>query len=406
MDRPLELIRPAILRQLRAAPTLLEELEQRADVGELALQQQLRRDYPAELVRAALTLRELRRKAAGKFSRATQMWFDRVGLEQSTAEAVARHKARRFFEAGEKRVGDLCCGIGADSIALAEQVCVLSWDVQESRCLMTGWNADVYGVGERIQPVCADVEQLARFPPLVHIDPDQRTRGGQRSRRVERMRPGLAFVRHLQEETRGGAVKLSPAANFAGAFRGVEFELVSLHGECRECTVWFGELGQAGVWRATVLPAGETLSGNPLDAVASLSPLRRYVYDPDPAVVRAGLVDLLAERLGLCRLDAAEEYLTSEEAVSSPFVSVFEVRDVLPNNERAIRQYFRRSDFGEVEIKCRRIPVAVEKFRRRLELSGSQGGVLLFVRTEDKARAVVARRLPAGQSAPHMRSQV
>ena len=37
-----------------------------------------------------------RRKRASKFERAGRMWFDPIGVEQATAEPVARHKARRF----------------------------------------------------------------------------------------------------------------------------------------------------------------------------------------------------------------------------------------------------------------------------------------------------------------------
>src|SRR5690606_29083393 len=111
---------------------------------ELALQKALRQAYPDDLVRAALRQHELRQRAAGKFTRAEQMWFDRVGLEQSTSEAVARHKAARF--SGE--VDDLCCGIGADTLALAAHTQVRSIDRRESLTLMSEWNAEVYGVRE------------------------------------------------------------------------------------------------------------------------------------------------------------------------------------------------------------------------------------------------------------------
>ena len=56
-----------------------------------------------EWVAAAIRLVEGRRKGAAKFDRADRMWFDPVGVEQATAEAVARHKARRFGEGGAGR---------------------------------------------------------------------------------------------------------------------------------------------------------------------------------------------------------------------------------------------------------------------------------------------------------------
>ncbi len=74
-----------------------------------------RKQVPAEWVAAALRLAEGRRRGAAKFTRADAMWFHPTGLEQATAEPVARHKAARFAGA---TVADLCCGIGGDALAL------------------------------------------------------------------------------------------------------------------------------------------------------------------------------------------------------------------------------------------------------------------------------------------------
>src|SRR5580692_8530652 len=86
---------PDLLRRVRAVPELFDQIALWQG-SELALQDRLRAEFPADVVRGALTLVELRRRAANKFSRAAEMWFDRVGLEQSTAETVAHHKAQRF----------------------------------------------------------------------------------------------------------------------------------------------------------------------------------------------------------------------------------------------------------------------------------------------------------------------
>src|SRR6266436_10353815 len=84
----------------------------------LALSASLRREYPAELVAAALTQQTLRVSAREKFSRADQMLFTRAGLEQASSELTARHAAARF--ASSRVVADLCCGIGGNLVSLAE----------------------------------------------------------------------------------------------------------------------------------------------------------------------------------------------------------------------------------------------------------------------------------------------
>ncbi len=380
------------LLQLRESALVFRRLEE-VQGTELQKQRQLREEFPEEIVRAAFGLQELRERAKDKFSRADRMWFDRQGLEQATAEIVARHKAKRF----SGPVWDLCAGIGGDSIALAARGEVLAIDRNPAACLRICWNAEVYGVEDRVQTQTADVEQIlgtsTERPQRIHLDPDRRASGRGRSLRIEEGQPGLPFLKTVMETVPGGAIKLSPAANFLGKFPEAELELISLHGECKEATVWFGELAEPGTWRATVLPANETLSGHPLDALCDIGPLGKFLYDPDPSVVRAGLVNLLAEATSLTRLDDAEEYLTSEVYRESPFVRGFEVLAELPNNDRAIRNFFREAPVGEVEIKCRHIPIQAEAVRRKLPLNGTGKAVLVFARIQGKTRAVVCRRI-------------
>ena len=376
-----------ILEELRQTPELLELISAWSG-SELGLQSRLRRQFPDALVRAAISLCELRRKAVNKFARAASMWFDRRGLEQSTAELVARHKAKRFDDA----VWDLCSGIGSDAIAMADRCAVIAVDLNPAAGLRTRWNAEVYGVAERVETRCADVLKVDSISGWVHIDPDRRAGSEGKASRIEDYVPGLPELLDLTSRCRGGAIKVGPASNFGGKFPDTEIELISLAGECKEATVWFGELAGSESFRATVLPAGESIAGHPLDAVGVVAPLGRYVYDPDPAVVRAGLIDVVAERLGLNRLDGAEEYLTSDRLVQSAFVHPFEVLAELPNNEHDLRAWLRTSDFGQIEIKCRHIPVQAETLRRRLPLPGTKPGVVLIARIDGKSRMICARR--------------
>jgi len=380
---------------------LLEELRLRPEIftvvgevqgSELARQAQLRKAFPDDQVRLALLIHDLRLRAAAKFMRADRMWFDRVGFEQCTAEPVARHKASRFPR--ETPVWDLCCGIGGDALALAAEHPVIAVDKLPAAMWRTQANAEVYGVADRIQLFLNDIESC-EIPTdgFVHFDPDRR--GGQttRANRLEDYQPGLEFLQQLTLRCRGGAIKVGPASNFGGKFPNAEIELISLHGECKEATVWFGELAGPQPCRATVLPSGETLTGHPLSVVVPITPLGAYVYDPDPAVVRAGMIDLCAERVGLTRLDAAEEYLTSDALETSPFVTPFRVIAELPNNDRALRHCLRAHSAGKYEIKCRHVRLDVEKLRRQLPEEGSAAVTLMLARLAGKTRWIVAERV-------------
>lgn len=391
LDDPVE-----VYRRLRADPELLERVGN-ATEDELALQKELRATHPDAVVRAALALVESRRRAAAKFSRVAEMWFDRIGLEQATPEAVAAHKAKRFaaaLDGGDGIVHDYCTGIGADAIGLAAaEVPVASFELDPLRAEFARWNAEAYGVSELVSVRVADVTAIADREALLHVDPDRRaTSSGRRTIRIEEMTPDLEQLRTWMDEFPGGAIKLSPASNFQDKFRDAEIELVSLNGECKEATIWFGSLAGAEPFRATVLPEGATLAGDPLSAYSPPGPLGQFLYDPDPAIVRAGLVDTLAESTGLGRLDAAEEYLTSDELVASPFTRAFRVLAEVSNNNREIRRAVRAVGFGQVEVKCRHVRIDADGIRRKLPLEGTEPGVVVFARINGRTRVVIARR--------------
>ena len=385
-------------RTLAQRPDIFTAVAAAAD-DPLRAQTLLRSQFPAELVRLALTVAELRERATRKFPQAGLMWFDRARLEQATPHAVAVHTAQRF----SGPVWDFCSGAGADAVALAAAGCsVTAVDADPLACLLTDLNATVLGVADRVQTRCQRVEEVADAGGGLHIDPDRRAGASKRAVRVEDYVPGLDTLRSLMTRFAGGAVKLSPASNFGGKFDdldcGVEIELVSVAGECKAATVWFGELATPQLWRASVLPgsgsveAPATLAGDPLEFEPQMSPLDAYLFDPDPAVVRAGLIDSLCGGTRLARLDLAEEYLTGPAPLASPFVTGFRVVADLPNNERAVRAYLRTSNVGRLEIKARRLRVDIPRLHRTLPTPGDQPGVLIFARVAGKARAIVASR--------------
>ncbi|HAH43563.1 MAG TPA: hypothetical protein DCM07_01670, partial [Planctomycetaceae bacterium] len=304
--------------------------------SEFHLQKQLRKNYSDEMVRAALTLSELRKRGRSKFTRADQMWFDRKSLEQATPEPVSQHKANRF----SGTVYDFCCGMGGDLIALAEHATVMGVEISPVLCQFAAWNSEVYGVSGSVSLLNQRLEDIQDRQGRLHIDPDRRPDSGGKVIRIEDYLPGLETLQELISQFQGGAIKLSPASNFAGKFPGSETELISLSGECKEATIWFGDLAGEHEFRATAISKTgqiDSIAGHPMDAYVELADPGSYIYDPDPAVVRSGLLDVAAAQAGLSRLDPEEEYLTSAEVVESPFFRRFRILEELPNNDREIR---------------------------------------------------------------------
>src|SRR5258708_15047497 len=120
--------------------------------------------------------------------------------------------------------------------------------------------------------MCKGASRVDPGDAFVHIAPDRRAQATGRAVRIEDYLPGLDELQTMARTFRGGAIKLSPATNFGGKFADVEIELGSLHGECKEATIWFGQRRGEPSWRATVSPAGEALAREPLEYTAKIPP--------------------------------------------------------------------------------------------------------------------------------------
>ncbi len=367
-----------------------------------------RKDYPAELVSAAVELTRLRRRAAAKFPAPQAMFFTREGLEMTSAAPVARHTARRF--AGMPRVLDLCCGLGGDCLALAETARrVIAVERDPLALEMARANARVLALHDRIDFLRADVTQFVAAHPLtgqadaIFIDPSRRETGRRTSLLPEEYSPPLSWCLELIRLAPRVAVKVSPALDYDLVFARVpaEVEIVSLAGECKEAVLWLGEFRTCAA-RATVLPEGDTLTDlGP--TTAEIGEIGAWLYEPDGAVVRAHLVQRLAGELGLRRIDDDIAYLTGETEIVSPLLRGFRVQEVVPWGLKRLNAALAARGVGQATIKKRGFPLTPDELRPKLKLTGTAHATLICTRARGKAVVIIcgdatlSRRATAGR---------
>ena len=361
----------------------------------LACHKQLRKQYSDDLVRAALETALLRQKAASKFTRAERMYFTREALEQASGETISTYRARRF--AGFRLVGDLCCGIGGDSIGLATVANVLAVDVDPLRLAMAEENLRVYG-RDRVTFECADVLTMS-LPKLeaAFIDPDRRA-GGRRRLQIRDYAPRLDAVRARLPAAFPLGVKVAPGVRW-DELRGfdAEAEFISVDRELKECVLWFGRLKSVGR-RATVLPDGQTLAADQPAAPADPGPPLDYLYDPDPAVVRSGLVANLGQLITARPIDSEIAYLTSEQYTPTPFARAYHIEESMPFHSRQLASRLRSMNVGTVTLTKRGSAVDTDELVRQWRLTGSEVRTVILTRVQGKPFALIGS--PAGNDSP------
>ncbi len=359
---------------------------------ELAVQDELRRTSSAEQVAAALTQADLRRRAVAKFGElAVRMYFTPEGLEQATRLSVATHRASRLQAAVAQSVIDLGCGIGGDLVAFARAgVTAAGVDLDPVRVAVARANLAALDVGGAVQ--VADATRVDTSPfDVAFADPTRRSARG-RSFRADDWTPPWPFVEALLR--RDACVKVAPGIPHSLVPDGVEAEWVSDHGEVKEAALWSGRLA-TDARRATVIGddglATLTEEDDPGSSAIGVGDLGAFLYEPDGAVIRAGLVTAVAAGVGGRLIDRKIAYVASEESFRTPFARSYRVLEQLPYREKPLRAALRARGIGTLTIKKRGVDVSPEQLRKRLALHGEDEATLVLTRARGEGVALLVK---------------
>ncbi|MEO6502461.1 MAG: SAM-dependent methyltransferase [Jatrophihabitantaceae bacterium] len=355
-----------------------------------------RRLLPPELATAALTQAGLRAAARTKFGDlAATMLFTAEGLEQATRVEVADHRAARFAGAGLGSVLDLCCGIGSDALAFARAGLRVE-GVERDRATAALAAANTAGHPVRIGVGAAE-QSGWRSAESVFLDPARRGAHG-RVFDPAAYSPSFDFTLAVLAGGRHAAAKLGPGIGHALIPRDLEAEWVCFGGGVKEAVLWSAGFTAGGVRRrATVLPAGRQLTdADPEEP--RVGPVGRYLYEPDGAVIRAGLVRQLAALLpGGRRISEQLAYLSADapaDGLAAGLARGFEVLEVMPYSLRRLRAELARREVGVVEIKKRGVDIDPAALRRQLKPAGPHSITVLLARVGEQHLAILAEPMP------------
>ncbi len=370
-------------QELLAAAT-----EAASDGGdELAVQSRLRRLAAADHVAVALTQVELRQRAETKFGElAARMYFTPDGLEQATRLPVARHRAGRLQAASAATLIDLGCGIGGDLVAAsAAGIISAGVDLDPVRVAIAEANLAALGLAGAVKVADATTVDTTPFD-VAYADPARRSGRG-RTFDPDGWEPPWSFVEDLLR--RDACVKVAPGIPHDLVPDGVEAEWVSDHGEVKEAALWSGRLASARR-RATVIGRGglATLTDDD-DPGAGVRPVGAFLYEPDGAVIRAGLVTAVAAGVDGGLLDPKIAYVTGDESFRTPFARGYRVLERLPYREKPLKAALRERGIGTLTIKKRGVSVSPDELRQRLGLRGERTATLVMTRVDGHGAALL-----------------
>lgn len=373
-------------RLLRRAEELVADVTDPLRAGEI-----LRKEAgDSTRAAAALTQAELRVRAREKFGDdAALMYFTPDGLEQATRRPVAAHRAARLVAASAATLVDLGCGIGGDLLAAARAgITSAGVDLDPLRVEVARANLAALGLGGAVTVADATTVDHSGFD-VAYADPARRGARG-RTFSVDDWTPPWSFVETLLR--RPACVKVAPGIPHALIPGDVEAEWVSDHGEVKEAALWSGFLATT-VRRATVIGTGGlatlTDEDDPGAEAVGTREVGEFLYEPDGAVIRAGLVTAVAAGVGGALLDEHIAYVTGDDPFRTPFARSYRVLEELPYREKQLKAALRERGIGRLTIKKRGVQVDPDALRRRLAPTGDAEGTIVLTRVAGRGTCLL-----------------
>ncbi|MFV0254502.1 MAG: THUMP-like domain-containing protein [Beutenbergiaceae bacterium] len=360
------------------------------------------RGVDPELVAAVLTQNRLRTKAAAKFGDfANEMIFTQGGLEQATRLPVAARHAQRYAAAGAAHVADLGCGIGSDAMALAGlglQVLAAERDEITAAVATVNLRALENAVVRHADALSLDL--TSHGIDAIYADPARRTRAGTRVFDPRAYSPDLDTLLALRSRVPDLGIKVGPGIPYRALPSHTHAQWVSVDGHVVEAGLWFGRLAPEGSGRSALVLTGgrgQVLSqSGDADAPASHAdsgPLRTFLYEPDGAVIRAGLVSRVVAELDGTLVDPSIAYVTSSSDRRTPFATGYRVLDSFDFGLKRLRSYLRTRGIGSLTIKKRGTAVLPDQLRQQLSLKGSRSATIVLTRLQGKQSVLVVEPL-------------
>ena len=369
-----------------------------ADVPTLALKKApVGTDFSLAL--RQIEARQLLKKKVPSWSVNEELLFPaHLSIEQCSSEASAKYKAGLMQG---KSFADLTGGLGVDTYFISQHFQQADYvERQVELCDLARHNfAALSSHIEIWNETAEDYLKHCGTKDYIFIDPARRDAYGRKTVSIGDCTPDVVAIQDLLlEKASRVMVKLSPMLDITKALEELhhvhEVHVVAVANECKELDFvmergFEGEVQCVCVNLLTKQPNVRFALEEEKNATAVLAEtVMRYLYEPNPAVMKAGCYKLLAEQFGIFKLHKNSNLFTSDAFVADFPGRVFEVEAFAPFNKRVKQTLL--SEVDNASIAVRNFPLTVAELRKALKI-GDGDGVYLFATTLKGEKRVVIR---------------
>ncbi|MBP5173226.1 MAG: hypothetical protein J6037_05915 [Bacteroidales bacterium] len=305
---------------------------------------------------------------------------DMLSAEQCSSSATALYKAGLLK--GCRTIADLTGGLGVDSWAFS-RIADKVWhnEIKDSLLQATKSNFSALGITNVVFSLQYAEDRIKTLPEVdaIYMDPSRRDGAGKKVFLVEDCRPDvLKLLPDLLGKAPTLLIKLSPMADLTMlrerfGVRLKEIHVVSLKGEVKELLLLITRENNAE-FKIIATDLNNSLEFTQEEEAAATASYPenadlkgRLLFEPDPAITKAGAFKLLCERFHMKKLARFTHLYLAEEKAA--FGKYFRVEDVFDFSRTGMKEC--AAKYPSAEVSARNVPMSSDELRSRLGVTPS-----------------------------------
>jgi 16S rRNA G966 N2-methylase RsmD len=309
----------------------------------------------------------------------------KISVEQTSSESTAQYKSS-LIEG--KNLIDLTGGFGVDDFYFAKQFknvthCEINTELSE----IVKHNFEQLGVAN-INCIAGDSFEILETLPTkwdwMYIDPSRRNDAKGKVFMLKDCLPNVPEnLNSYFEKSNAILIKTAPLLDIAAGLSELQnvktIHIVALENEVKEL-LWEVHKNYSGVLTIkTVNLTKETNAAfefklNEDQAEANYSLPKRYLYEPNSAIMKSGGFDAISLQYQLDKLHKHSHLYTSNELIDFPG-RIFEIQQAIPYSKKEIKTHLENS---KNNITTRNFPETVEVIRKKWKIKDGGNSYCFF----------------------------
>lgn len=308
-----------------------------------------------------------------------------INLEQASSIATAEYKAS--LVQGDSLI-DLTAGMGIDAFAFSQKFnSVTAVEKNENLVEISKHNYKTLQQNN-LKYINSDFEKIFNENPnanwdVIYLDPARR-KNAQKKFLLEDLEPNiLDYIDNLTQRSKIVMIKLSPLFDLKMATQKIpqiqEIHLVAVKNEMKELLL----ICQNKIQENPQIHAVNLRSNHPKfsfklndesQAKVLFSDFKKYIYEPNSAIMKSGAFQFIAEKFELYKLEKNTHLYTSDQLIKDFPGRIFECLEEIKNPKKTLKN-------TAFHIISKNHPLSVENIRKKFNIKESENSSLIFTQS-------------------------